>query len=60
MVGCVLWMALGMQAQSPAAMPAATTTEAAKEDPVVTAWEGCGVFFETLSGVVPLIAVELR
>ena len=37
MVGLVLWMALGMQAQSPAAVPAATTTEAPKEDPAVTA-----------------------
>ncbi len=37
MIGLVLWFALGMQAQSPVATPAATTTEAPKEDPAVTA-----------------------
>ena len=39
MVGFVLWMVLGsgVQAQSPAAVPSTTTTEAPKEDPAVTA-----------------------
>ena len=37
MVGLVLWCVLGLQAQSPAVAPSATTMEAPKEDPAVTA-----------------------
>lgn len=37
MIGLAMWCVLGLQAQSPAAVPSATTTEAAREDPAVTA-----------------------